>query len=183
MAGNSPEEIAKVKQAFIIVGIILGVCTVLTVMVAVVPSFDRGEHGLDMPDIIIGLSIATFKASCVAAIFMHLCFGGKWEKKTILWSFFGSLFFAGTMLGLIALADFNPITFKGNLPQGSSLPETQRDQAYDPITLESMLVLKTPVKTSAVNTEEVKKADSTTPANTEAPKEVLPEAKEKAKAN
>lgn len=138
MAGSSPEEIAKVKKAFLVVGGILGICTILTVAVAVVPWMDIGEHGLDKKDIILGLCIATFKATCVAAIFMHLCFGGHWEKKTILWTFFGSIFFAGAMIGLIALADFNPITFKGNLPQGSSLPETQRHEAYDPVTLESL---------------------------------------------
>ena len=137
MAGNSPEEIAKVKKAFLVVGAILGVCTILTVAVAVVPCMDIGSHGLDKYDIILGLCIATFKATCVAAIFMPLCFGGHWEKKTILWSFFGSIFFAATMIGLIALADFNPIIFKGVLPEGSSMPETQRDQAYDIETLET----------------------------------------------
>jgi hypothetical protein len=61
---------------------------------------------------------------------MHLRFG-KWEKPTILWSFFGSFFFAGAMIGLIALADFNPITFKGVVPYGSDMPPTQAPQAYD----------------------------------------------------
>ena len=130
MAGNSPEEIAKTKRAFLVVGGILGVCTVLTVAVAVIPALDFGEHGFSTADAVLGLAIATFKASCVALIFMHLKFG-KWEKPTILWTFFGSLFFAAIMIALIALADFNPITFKGNLPYGSDQPETQVDQSYD----------------------------------------------------
>ena len=130
MAGNSPEEIQKVKNAFKVVGVILGLCTILTVAVAVVPWMDIGDHGLSTGDVILGLCIATFKASLVAAIFMHLKYG-KWEKKTILWSFFGSIFFAGAMIGLIALADFNPITFKGVVPEGSDMPRTQVDKAYD----------------------------------------------------
>ncbi len=130
MAGNSPEEIKKVKNAFLIVALILAACTLLTVAVAVVPQLDFGAHGFSTADAVIGLAIATFKASCVALIFMHLKFG-KWEKPVILWSFFGSLFFAAVMIGLIALADFNPITFKGVLPYGSDLPETQVEKAYD----------------------------------------------------
>jgi len=130
MAGNSPEEIKKVKRAFLIVGGILGICTILTVAVAVVPWMDHGDHGLTAGDIVIGLGIATFKASLVALIFMHLRYG-KWEKKTILWSFFGSLFFASAMIALIALAEYDPITFKGVVPKGSDMPQTQVDQAYD----------------------------------------------------
>lgn len=130
MAGNSPEEIAKVKRAFKIVGAILGVCTVLTVAVAVVPWLDFGAHGFDTADMVIGLVIATFKASMVALIFMHLRFG-HWEKKTILWIFFGSLGVATAMISILTLAEFNPITFKGVLPYGSDMPETQVDQAYD----------------------------------------------------
>ena len=130
MAGNSPEEIAKVKRAFLIVGAILAVCTVLTVAVAVVPAMDIGDHGLTTGDIILGLCIATFKASLVALIFMHLKFG-KWEKSIILYTFFGSLVMAGAMIGLIALADFNPITFKGVVPKGSDMPRTQVEKAYD----------------------------------------------------
>lgn len=127
MAGNSPEEIAKVKKSFIIVGCILAVFTCLTVAVAVIPILDFGAHGFSAADMYLGLAIASFKASCVAAIFMHL----KGEKPIIKWSFYGSLFCATTMILLIALADFNPITFKGVLPYGSDLPETQVDQAYD----------------------------------------------------
>ena len=136
MAGNSPEEIAKVKKAFLKVGAALGVCTVLTVAVAVVPALDFGAHGLSSADIVLGLCIATFKASLVALIFMHLKFG-HWEKSTILWTFFGSIFFAAAMIGLIALADFNPITFgsdgtnDGVVPYGSDMPAHQADQAYE----------------------------------------------------
>ena len=130
MAGNSPEEIAKVKKAFKIVGAILGVCTVLTVAVAVWAPLDFGAHGFDTADMVIGLIIATFKASMVALIFMHLRFG-HWEKKTILWIFFGGLFIASAMISILTLAEFNPITYKGVLPYGSDLPETQVDQAYD----------------------------------------------------
>lgn len=127
MAGNSPEEIAKVKRSFLIVGGILAVCTVLTVAVAVVPALDFGEHGFSTADMYLGLAIASFKATCVAAIFMHL----KGEKPVVKWAFYSSLFLATVMVLLIALADFNPIIFKGVLPEGSDMPRTQVDQAYD----------------------------------------------------
>jgi len=129
MAGNSPEEIKKVKRAFLIVGGILGVCTVLTVAVAVIPWMDVGAHGLTTGDVIIGLAIATFKASLVALIFMHLRYG-KWEKPVILWSFFGSIFFAVVMIGLIALAENDPIIFKDVVPVGSDMPVMQHDSAF-----------------------------------------------------
>jgi hypothetical protein len=130
MAGNSPEEIKKVKRAFLVVGGILMVCTVLTVSVAVVPALDFGIHGFSTADALLGLAIAIFKASCVALIFMHLKFG-KWEKPAIIWTFFGSIFFAFVMISLILLAELNVITFKGAVPYGSDMPAHQASEAYD----------------------------------------------------
>lgn len=127
MAGNSPQEIRKIQLKFLAVGAALLVGTIITVAVAVVPALDFGAHGFDTADLVIGLCIATIKASLVGLIFMHL----NDEKKCIYWTFFGSLFFAAAMILIIALAEFNPITFDGLLPYGSDLPETQKDQAYD----------------------------------------------------
>ena len=73
------EEIQKAQKKYILIGLILFVFTVVTVAVATVPWLDFGEHGFDSKDAIIGLIIASFKASLVGAIFMHL----NHEKKTI----------------------------------------------------------------------------------------------------
>jgi caa(3)-type oxidase subunit IV len=79
--------------------------TVLTVLVATVPALDIGRHGFDAWDAVLGLIIATTKASLVAAIFMHL----NHEKKLIYWVFFGAIFFFGAMGALFALAESSPI--------------------------------------------------------------------------
>jgi caa(3)-type oxidase subunit IV len=56
-------------------------------------------------DCLLGLAIATTKATLVAAIFMHL----NHEKKSIYWIFGGAFVFAFAMFGLIALAKSDPI--------------------------------------------------------------------------
>ncbi|WP_411825843.1 cytochrome C oxidase subunit IV family protein [Luteolibacter sp. AS25] len=106
---NSVEEIQKAKKTYILVFLALLVGTVLTVLVADPPSFlywlDVGKHGFDPWDAVVGLCIATTKATLVALIFMHL----NHEKKSIYWIFFGSFFFCACMAGLIALAKSSPI--------------------------------------------------------------------------
>ena len=83
--------------------------TVLTVLVADPPAFlywlDVGEHGFDKWDAVVGLLIATTKASLVAVIFMHL----NHEKKAIYWIFFNALLLFGVMLTLLFLAKYSPI--------------------------------------------------------------------------
>lgn len=72
---NSHELEASVKKAartYLLVGILLFCGTLTTVAVATVPWLDIGEHGFDKWDALLGLGIATFKASLVAAVFMHL---------------------------------------------------------------------------------------------------------------
>jgi caa(3)-type oxidase subunit IV len=82
---------------------------VLTVLVASPPEFlywlDVGHHGFDKWDAIVGLLIATTKASLVAVIFMHL----NHEKKAIYWIFGAGLLFFGCMAGLLALSKSSPI--------------------------------------------------------------------------
>ena len=73
------EEIQKAQKKYILIGLILFAFTVVTVAVATVPWLDFGEHGFDSKDAVIGLIIASFKASLVGAIFMHL----NHEKKLI----------------------------------------------------------------------------------------------------
>lgn len=102
---NSPEEIQKAKKTYLLVFLALLFCTGLTVAVAEVPWLDRGKHGFDAVDAIIGLAIASFKASLVAAIFMHL----NHEKKAIYWIFGGSFIFVIALFALTGFADLDPI--------------------------------------------------------------------------
>ena len=76
------------------------------------PALDIGGHGFDKDDAILGMCIATVKASLVAIIFMHL----NHEKKAIYWIFLGALAFAAVLIGLFALAMYDPITFDTLLP-------------------------------------------------------------------
>lgn len=102
---DSIEAIQKAKKTYLLVFGALLFGTVLTVLVATVPMLDIGGHGFDKYDAILGLIIATTKASLVAVIFMHL----NHEKKLIYWVFFGAIFFFGAMGALFALAESSPI--------------------------------------------------------------------------
>jgi len=102
---DSPEAIKKSIRTYLIVMGALFVGTVLTYFVATSPMLDFGGHGFDAVDCVIGLSIATVKASLVAAIFMHL----NHEKKPIYWIFFGSFVFVAALGALLALAYVSPI--------------------------------------------------------------------------
>jgi cytochrome c oxidase subunit IV len=65
-------SVRKTVRLYLLTGLLLYCGTVATVLVATVPWLDVGEHGFDKWDALLGLGIATFKASMVAAIFMHL---------------------------------------------------------------------------------------------------------------
>lgn len=65
-------SVKKATRTYLFVGLILFCGTLATVAVATVPWLDVGDHGFDKWDALLGLSIATFKASLVAAVFMHL---------------------------------------------------------------------------------------------------------------
>jgi len=110
---DSPEAIKKSIKLYTLIGIVLFVCTGLTVAVATVPWLDFGAHGFDMADAIIGLAIASFKASLVAFIFMHL----NHEKAMVYWIFFGSLVFGVTLILLFAFGFLDPITFDDMMPK------------------------------------------------------------------
>ncbi len=76
---DTPEEIKKAQKKYLLIGLILFTFTIVTVAVATVPALDFGKHGFDAWDAIIGLCIASVKATLVALIFMHL----NHEKKSI----------------------------------------------------------------------------------------------------
>jgi caa(3)-type oxidase subunit IV len=98
----SPEyvhHIQKHVKGYYYVGALLFVFTVITVGLSYV---DFGSHGMN---ILVGMVVATFKASLVAAIFMHL----KGERATI-WRFliFTAIFALGLFL-LTWLHEADPI--------------------------------------------------------------------------
>ena len=76
---DTPEDIKNAQKKYLLIGLILFIFTVVTVAVATVPWLDFGEHGFDGIDAVIGLLIASVKATLVGAIFMHL----NHEKRTI----------------------------------------------------------------------------------------------------
>lgn len=106
---DTPEAIQKATRLYLLIGSFLFVGTVVTVMVATVPALDFGAHGFDMADMILGLAIASVKASLVALIFMHL----NHEKSMIYWIFGFGIFFGVAMAALIGLAKMDPIHYGG----------------------------------------------------------------------
>lgn len=104
---DSPEAIKKSIRTYLIIGLILFAGTVATVMVATVPALDIGGHGFDTWDMILGLAIATTKASLVALVFMHL----NHEKGWVYLLFATGLFFGAAMVALIFLAKGDPIHY------------------------------------------------------------------------
>lgn len=106
---DSPEAIQKSLRLYKLIGGILFLGTIITVLVATVPALDVGHHGFDVWDMILGLTIATVKASLVAAIFMHL----NHEKRLIYWLFGFGLVAAFFLIALIGLAKWDPIHYNG----------------------------------------------------------------------
>jgi caa(3)-type oxidase subunit IV len=102
---DSPEAIKKAVRTYMFVGGILFLGTITTVLVATVPAFDVGRHGFDAADCVLGLTIATIKATLVASIFMHL----NHEKKAIYWLFGSGICAVISLAGLTALALGDPI--------------------------------------------------------------------------
>jgi caa(3)-type oxidase subunit IV len=102
---DAPEAVRKSIRTYLLIGAILFAGTIATVLVATVPWLDVGQHGFDKMDALLGLAIATTKASLVAAVFMHL----NHEKKAVYWIFGSGLFFVFWLFALIGLAKKNPI--------------------------------------------------------------------------
>jgi len=106
---DSPEAIRKAAKLYLLIGGVLFLGTGLTVAVATMPSLDFGKHGFDTADLVIGLAIASVKATLVAAIFMHL----NHEKRMIYWLFGFGIMAAICLIGLIGLAKWDPIHYNG----------------------------------------------------------------------
>jgi len=101
---DTPEAIRKSTRLYMLIGGVLFLGTVLTVLVAEWHVLDFGKRGFDTVDCVIGLCIATVKATLVAAIFMHL----NHEKKAVYWIFASALMVI-SLAGLTAFAIFDPI--------------------------------------------------------------------------
>lgn len=125
---DSVEEIKKARNKYLLVGLVLFVFTVVTVAVATVPWLDFGEHGFDAYDAVIGLMIATFKATLVALIFMHL----NHEKRSIYLFIVMAAIGAASLVGLTGWAFIDPIEYgKGDTRSGSGFynPETPEEES------------------------------------------------------
>ena len=118
---DTPEEIQKAQKKYLLIGLILFVFTIITVAVATVPWLDVGKHGFDVWDMIVGLIIATFKASLVALIFMHL----NHEKRSIY------LFILMGAVGGISLLGLTGWAFEDPIEYGEGYT-SEADGFYDP---------------------------------------------------
>jgi len=98
--GEAHADISKHVKAYIGVFAALAVLTIVTVAVSRV-------HFSGAGNIVIALVIAAFKASLVAAIFMHL----KWEKAPSIWWALGicGIFFVFLiLLPVLSVGDLPP---------------------------------------------------------------------------
>lgn len=108
---DTPEEIAKHRRHYWIVGYILFGCTFLTVLLGIKQYYDFGEifdlgaPGVDGPDIALGLLIAAFKSSLVCLIFMHL----NHERGIIYKFLLFTVCFCISLMGLTLFAKLDPI--------------------------------------------------------------------------
>jgi len=102
---ESPEEFQKHIKSYLVVGSALLVFTVVTVVLGVFPIFDLGAPGVSTSDIVLGLSIASFKSSLVLLIFMHLNHERGFIYKTLLFT----CAFALSLMGLTLFAQSDPV--------------------------------------------------------------------------
>jgi caa(3)-type oxidase subunit IV len=117
---DSPEALQKSLRLYKMIGLVLFAGTVITVLVATRPELDFGHHGFDIVDMVLGLAIASVKATLVAAIFMHL----NHEKRLIYWLFGFGILAAFFLVALIALAKWDPIHYNGF---GDGVPGSEQD--------------------------------------------------------
>jgi caa(3)-type oxidase subunit IV len=97
----TPEDFRKKARIYLAVGAVLFGGTSVTAAVALFEPFDIGAHGFDAADCVLGLLIASFKASLVALVFMHL----NHEKRWIYFLIGLAMVHAGGMAILLALAE------------------------------------------------------------------------------
>lgn len=114
---DSIEHIQKAKRLYSFIGLILFIFTGVTVALATVPALDFGVHGFDYIDAIIGLLIASFKASLVMMIFMHL----NHEKKLVYLLLVMGFVLAFFLMAITAWAFSDPIEYgNGTTIEGKS---------------------------------------------------------------
>ncbi len=99
---DSPEEIQKSVKKYLWIGALLIVFTVITVGLSYV---ELPTHGLN---ILVGMIVATFKASLVALIFMHL----NHESSLIYKILAFTAAFVLALFILFILAHSDPLVFK-----------------------------------------------------------------------
>ena len=104
---DSLEHIQKTKKLYLLIGALLFIFTGVTVAVATVPWLDFGAHGFDAIDAVIGLLIASFKASLVLLIFMHL----NHEKKLVYQLLGMGVVFAFVLMWLTGWAFEDPLEY------------------------------------------------------------------------
>jgi len=92
-------HVNKHVKGYLMVGGLLLFCTMLTVALSYV------NFGTQKANIVVAMALATFKAGCVAAIFMHL----KSEKWTIYRFLLITVVFAIGLFFLTGLAMMDPI--------------------------------------------------------------------------
>lgn len=98
-------DTAQEKKSYKVVMWSLFALTCFTLSLGLAPLLDLGPKGVDASDLVLGLSVAAFKASLVALIFMHL----KHEKGLIYKMLcFTVIFFLGLMF-LTLLQEWDPI--------------------------------------------------------------------------
>lgn len=120
---DSPEEIKKAVKTYLMVGAALFAGTVITVAVATIPALDIGGHGFDTADLVLGLAIATAKASLVMLIFMHL----NHEKKVVY------TFLAMAAVFCVALMAITGWAFEDPIEYGTgTLSGEEKTGFYDP---------------------------------------------------
>ena len=96
---DTAHHVDKHVKGYLLVGGLLLVCTAATVGLSYV------NFGTPMANIVVAMALATFKAVCVALIFMHL----KSERWTIYRFLLITVFFAIGLFFLTALAFHDPI--------------------------------------------------------------------------
>ncbi len=102
MADNI-EEIQKSVKKYIIIGVLLIIFTGITVWLSYV---ELPTHSLN---ILVGMIVATFKASLVALIFMHL----NHEKPLIYKMLAFTMAFAIVLFALFLFSKADPLVFSG----------------------------------------------------------------------
>ena len=96
---DTAHHVNKHVKGYLMVGGLLLFCTALTVFLSYV------NFGTQKANIVVAMALATFKAGCVAAIFMHL----KSEKWTIYRFLLITAIFAVGLFFLTGLAMMDPI--------------------------------------------------------------------------